>query len=430
MAWNISYSPGLVANPDDWAARIQGALAFDAYESLTPGVNVDNPNSHGIFIDTGIKPNGRTGSARFPIPNSKGEGNGNVLLDFDDLGEGDEFVYQYRVYVPTDLAYQVFPTSTSHRGFKTSILAKNVTFTPGENALQSQSDGCPFGYWMDENGDLPTWTTTRSTEFSGSQLVHHNMIDNGSGLPGGVNPNNGSAWSSNQKDTARFGNLQALDTFANGFAYGVGQPIGGARRWGCDQWNTLQCHMRIGNFGVANSLIEWWHATESNPVPLKLFRTTTASLGDMGAYTRWWGTPFFSQRVAGGRRVSNRSNPISGLAIRSVCPGCPTGDWQIRYTATDKKCYLTPSTGGSEGAAVGFSASKLWGSLFDSNADNDYNTGRYIGVEITDFASLPSSDQTETFTIADGRNDTFMCVSEAIIKLGASLNFPGGYAAT
>jgi hypothetical protein len=424
---------------DDWDARssdgfVIAAAALNSTSNIL--AHADDLNPYGWTYDTASPPPGTSGCARVEVTNALTDGNGNVLLDAGQtFGPGDEWYYQYALWVPPQMVYQPFPTTGGRRGWKTSIFDRtNQTNSAQEIVSQGQADRLVFGYNVDvglpdPDPEYRIWTANRSTEFSGTRAVHQNMIDNGSGLLIGNDPDTGAAWSNLKKDGRRYGGLLDLDNITNGFAPGVGFPTSGGYPWPVSEWFWLTCRVQLGDWDVANTIITWAISSVGRPQPVVLSHRTDACLGDAGGHNRLWGTFYHSDRVSGGVRMTGRSGELAAaITPRAWGLGCPAGDYDVSWNASTGQLTVTPPSGGTTGDPRGVSSTKRFVNLFDDNDNNNYDDGVYAGLEVTDYSALPGSNTTETFTIArDRRDDTYARIAQMLMTQGGPPRWPGAY---
>lgn len=371
--------------------------------------------------DTTIKPTGAAASTRFVTEGDDGEGNVNMRFPIGPYVLGDVFWTYYQVRLDSKLATQAFLNSGgNHSDMKYSILsAFAASFQDWEVVAQNnQNAQMVSGYY--QTGTDPQfvqWDTTVSMQPSGSDIMYQPELDNGSNPLTGTDPDDGSAWSTSEQQRGRYGFPYNLSTGAADFAQGIGDPIGGYFRARPGEWIGILQRVEILGWDSPVNKISVWAHYDGQPY-VQLFNTSTARIGGPGPFDGLWLTNFCSDRVAGGRRVSTRETDVSGVTIHAVGPGTPTGDGTLSYSSSTGRLTWT-ANGQSAGTARGASATKRWLNLKGASGSNNH-----LSVEV-DVAQLPATSQSDTITIASGRDDTFSNYAEVIVSR-QDIKAPGG----
>jgi hypothetical protein len=283
---------------EDWIAR-----------STAPGVVYANDFRTKAQFDEGVFPDSRVGnvtwdtrrsitgghSVRFDILKTDSENSGNwrtwLRPSQEAFADGDEFYVQYRLYIP---AYHLAHVYLGGGGWKTSIISEHyASFTNHEIVLGNNGyRGYPRGYYrgkpsMDQGVDYILWDKQVGYMGCGGtdpDFVHQPEIDRG--------PQTGGTEC--ERNRKRYGGLYSYGNPKYGES-GLPDPLTGAEVWRADQWQTILQHVKVGNFGQANSTVETWFAADGQPYTL-LYRKTDAILGPLDAgekgYEAIWLTPF------------------------------------------------------------------------------------------------------------------------------------------
>lgn len=409
-----------------WASRSSGANVFLA-NALSTQAEIDSVAFDGTWTeDNTTKPSGQPGSAVITIPGNAGSHVGSLKIPFTSKGDGDSLYLQFRAYLPPEYIYQVPPTSdNSMQGFKLCHISNtSQTNRPWEVIFQPGSLGYIQGYY---SNSFVYWDTSVSTACNGSDFKHQPSIDRGTSVLTGVDPDDGTAWSSCEQARARYGGLYSGTPGNNSLAApGIGDPLTGAVRVPYNQWATYEVGITIGNFDSANSRIRWWVAPQDGPFTL-LADLQNITIPGAGPYNCVWLDPYYTNRDGTGahRSVASRTGAISGVNIRCVGLATPTGNGTLSYTASTKQ-FTFQANGESAGTARGVTAQKTFVNVFSSgHASQANNSGHYLGLEV-DYASLPGSDTSETVNISSTGQSQLVRYAEVIASTSV-IPGPGGY---
>lgn len=443
----------------DWASRSTAAgvvlaVALNKSSDLTTYAFAGSETVSPV-LDTAQAPLGQPASIKFTVDPSDGPQCGTLRIPFGTtFGNGSEVWVSHRERMPPEFAYLVCPTSdNSVQGFKQAIISgpssSNQAF---ENVWESNENmGGVLGY-NNSNAGFNNWAVgyTAATGFDfrfqpfvgndGSGSVSPDSIY--STVNGGTDPDTGSTFSASQVEWARIGGSYNSQQDA-AFAYGLGHPLSGAVRYPVNQWATFTYCIDVGTFGTASSRIRAWVAPEGQPY-VKLVDNANVELdigtGNDGGFGCVWPMPYYTNRVAGGVSVASRTNNITGVTVRVVGLGTAVGAGTLSWNATTKKLTWTQH-GGTAGTGRGVSAWKRFVNCFTGSGVTGYGGGQYLGLEITNFAGLPSTNQTDTITIQSGRLSTQTNKAEVIVSsqpinatafnsAGVQIGPTGGYAPT
>lgn len=416
----------------DWIARstaggVTQADRLDTQATLDAWIVTDDTQDH-VSLDTSVKVSGAAGSFKFDVLNADSTASGSICLPLGaTFNEGDIVWFSYRRRAPASFLYQPWPHSSGDAGNKSAILSRdfNGASPTGSNQVNEvvvQNDfGVYAGYNQDGDG-FPPWEVAASTECNGSDFKWQNKVDNGADPLSGTNPDTGSAWSDCEQDRRRYGGLFSSKSAGN-FRIGLGDPFTGGVRPVPDSFDCITVRVEINSFdaSTANNRISMWVAHDGDPYTLVVDRTDII-FGDGPDFNGLTLLPYVSNRVSGGRKVSARTNNITGVEILSCGLSTATGDGVLEYTASTGR-FRWHGASESFGTARGFSAAN---DILYINVAANSPANSYVVLKITP-GSLPGSDQTDTVTIADGRPDTFCHYNDVIVST-QPINAPGGFA--
>lgn len=430
------------SSSDDWATRSAAAGVFVAdrldTQTIIDDWKFNDSTVDHISLDTSIYPTGAAGSLKFSVLNTDGAASGQLSVPFGTtFGNGETVWISYRVRQPATHVYAPWAPGTG-TGHKLSILSRDANGTApiGSNQVnevvfqQNYNGGEISGYRRTGGAmgatDFDPFDVGFSSPLNGSDFRQQPSLDRGANPLTGTNPDSGSAWSSAEQTRARYGLTYGARSSpgVSNYALGFGDPFSGGFRARPDEWVTLTMRVIIGTFGSNDNRITAWAAHEGEAYQL-LWDFSNIVLGSGPDYNALNLLPYTTNREAGGRKITTRTNAISGVTPLVCGLSTPTGDGSLEYDASTQRLRWAGS-GQSLGTARGFSSDNgiLTIALHASGA-----SGSYVVVEI-DPALLPGSGtHTETVTIADGRPDTQVNYADVICSTQA-INAPGGYAPT
>lgn len=422
----------------DWLARstAPGVVFADAWDTLPPVTSSSTPpvangswrfaNDFRVTLDTIIKPTGASGSIRMAFLNDQASyGQTNVCLRAyfgatKQFTVGDEHWFSFRMYAPREYLWQPLPASSGSAGHKFGIMSwwgnshTNNECVPGdsdnENGATSYIDGVVY-----DQGDL---------QFSSAPLGNAQdfrrqiVIDRGANPLSGTNPDGG-AWNSWQQIRARYGPTYSARSNPGAPEYrrGYGDPFSSVVRVMPSEWVTIT---------ICNTITSWssvrhrmWIAREGRPY-VNVRDTTQAVYSDPGVYNTFWPMPYVSYVLDGGRKVTARTNNITGISLSTCGLATPIGTGTLSWNATTQTLTWA-GNGEVAGAVAGFSVAN---NILVRNVCSGSNANSYLVVEKT--GTLPLSNQTDTVTIADGRPDTHVNYAQFITST-LPINAPGGF---
>ena len=410
----------------DWTERSAGSLLATRLDSQTlVDLYKYDPDSR-VTFDTTLAPPGAAGSFKISVPSDGGTEQAEAAIPFgQEFDEGSTFWVSYRVYAPPEFCYQEWPTSDGQpSGHKLSITSSGpATNWPWEVVVQCTHNRNTIQMYHQDGSSFPPFEDGASTDCSGSDFRQQPKVDNGANPLSGNDPDTGSAWTACQQDRAQYGSLYSAQTAATGdFAMGLGDPIDGGFRQVPNEWLTITLRIQVGTFGSANSRVTGWCARPDQSY-VKIVDKLDTVLGTTGPFDYHHLLGYCTRRIGGGRKISARTNNITGVTLYTCGLNTPLGDGVLEYNATTQRLRYHGS-GEAFGTARGFSATngKLLLNLHSG-------TNGSIVAEITP-ASLPTSGTTtDDITIADGRPDTHLNYADFILST-KPINAPGGFAVT
>lgn len=435
----------------DWLARstASGVIYADRLETTLatstntarPASNVahiwaDGTESH-VTLDTSIKSGSALGSQRIAVLNTDGANSGSIRVYWggvggvNDIGPGETVWVSFRVRQPAAHAYQPWLPSTSS-AHKLCILSAYMGSNQANEIVfqQNYQAGQIDGYRRRQSGsgvDFQAFAVGYSSAANGSDIRSQSSVDRGANRLTGVNPDDGSAWGTNTwaQQRAQYGSLYSARTSPGAANYrdGFGDPWTGGFRAYHDEWLTLTLRVIVGTFGTDSSRVTAWAARDGQPYT-QLWDVTNDSLGNSGApaYNTIWLLPYATSRTAGGRRVTSRTNNITGAEILVCGNSTPVGSGTLTYTASTGR-FTWAGNGESAGTARGYSVAN---DILILNVASAGAADSYLVVKVTP-VSLPAGNASDTITISDGRADTFINYNDVIVSTQA-INAPGGYA--
>lgn len=433
---------GLLATPasttGDWATRstasgvilaVPFSTSSDVSTYIFSGTETTPP-----ALDTSVKPFGQVGSCKFTVATTDGAQCGTLRIPFGTtIGNGGTVWISHREFMPPEFAYLVCPTSdNSIQGFKQGIISGPSSSNQAFEVVWESNEnvGGVLGY-NNSNAGFNNWAVGYSPP-TGFDFKYQPFIGNdGSGsispdsvytnVNGGNDPDTGSAFSTSQIEWSRIGgsfNSQG----DSAFAFGLGHPLAGMYRYPVNQWATYTYRIDVGTFGTASSRIRAWVALEGQGY-VKLVDNSGVELdigtGNDPGFGCYWPMPYYTNRVSGGVSVSSRTNNITGVAVRTVGLGTTTSTGTLSWNASAKTLTWAQS-GGSAGTARGVASWKRFVNCFTNSGTTGYSGGQYLGLEITNFAGLPATNQTDTITITGNRLATQTNKAEVIISSGST----------
>ena len=353
--------------------------------------------------------------------------------------EGQTVWMSFRMYGPPSFFYEPWARNiTDDTGPKFGALADWQNFHTSSEIVPGDHMGLcsPHGYLNGATYDFQEVAV--STWASGSDIRAQSEIDRGLNPLTGLNPDTGAAWTQYEQDRARWGPLYSAKNAQKaitGRRNGIGDWLSGQFRTPVGQWFTYTFRLDIGNWNTPNSRWRVWIAPQGLPY-VKIKDHQNCNVGaDDGPYNTGHLSHYVTERAAGGRHVSSRTNNITGVTIHAVggphpaaIAGTPLGAGTLSWNASTQRLTFA-ANGESAGPAVGFSAAngKLLRNVFSGTSMADGNN-KFLIVEF-DPANLPVTNQTDTVTIADGRPATHANYAELIFST-QPINAPGGFAPT
>lgn len=439
----------------DWGLR-STASGVVFYTPLATQAEIDawrfvDAETVPVALDTSTRPFGQVASTKFTSAPADAGVSGTLKIPFGQtFGPGQTFWFSIRQYQPPEWAYMTHPVSSAGQpqGMKQFILAgtsqsNNQAFsTVLENMY---GEGTVNGYNWNSNG-VSDWTST-----VGSDIVFQPQIDNSganvspdsvySSVNAGTDPDTGSAFSASQIGWSRYGG-SFLSEADSAYARGLGHPLSGAMRYPVSQFATYTMRIVHAAYGSATSRLTLWVAQEGQAYVRLIDKTDVlfSSSSDPGFQAAWVLAYYTARTANSGLSFGTISNSAlaSCMVPRVVGLGTAAGPATIRYTASNKRLTLQEA-GGSIGTARGLASWKRYVNVISGGSTGNYDTGKFLGLEITNFAGLPASDQAGTVTISTGRgtqttNYAEMIVSTAAINAtaynsaGTKVGPTGGYA--
>jgi hypothetical protein len=407
---------------DDWATRSAGAVL--AVRLQTQGeINLykfPNGSVGQVSLDTTNKPEGATGSLTMSVLNSDLEGGASALIPFGrTFVNGNTFWVSFRTWAPPQHCYQSWATSSGTGGTKFGIISNQTGSFQSYEVTWSKlyQRNTIQAYW--QNGNFNNMELGISSALNSSDIREQPSINNGINPLTGTDPDTGSAWSAAQQDRRRYGSLYFANALAD-YRTGYGDPIDGGFRHYPNEWLTLTTRITIGTFGSANNRVTKWCARENQPYVMvaDMQNITIGGVGD-GPYDAAWLTGFATNRIAGGRKITNQPTNITGVTLHVCGNSTPIGNGTLSYTAATQR-FQWKGNGESFGTARGFSVANNKLTL------NVISTGDSYVVLTVNPGSLPGSDKTDIITIADGRPDTQLNFADFIVSTNP-INAPGGF---
>lgn len=426
----------------DWIARstAAGVVFADAWESLPPVTSSGtNPVTNGtwrfandsrITLDTTIKPAGAAASIRMAFLNNQTTlGQTDVTMrSFFGIAKqftiGDEMWFSFRMRAPREYLWQQLPHSAETAGHKFGIMSHwqyshtNNECVPedsdNENILGSYIDGVNY-----DKGDVGF---NSGPGGNGSDFRRQEEINRGANPLSGNNPDTGGAWSAWQQVRAQYGPTHGARSNPGAPEYrrGYGDPFSGQVRFIPDEWVTITiCNTLTAWSGIRHRM---WVARDGQAYT-KVRDTTQAVNSDPGLYNTFWPMNYVSHLIDGGRKITARTNNITGVTLSTCGLSTPVGNGTLSWDATNQRLTWA-GFGESAGTAVGFSAAN---NILVRNVGSGSETNSFLVVEKS--GTLPVSNQTDTVTIGDGRPDTYVNYAQFIVST-QSINAPGGYAPT
>lgn len=422
----------------DWiaistAAGVEVANRLDTQLTIDDWKLNDSTGDH-MTLDTSLKPHpSANGSLKHAVLNTDGAASGQFSVPFPAKGTGSIFWYSYRVHAPATAVYQSWPPSNDpSNAHKLSILSRDAngsapTGSNQVNELVTQSNenaGMISGYWQDGIVTANPVQVPFSSAVNATDFRDQPSIDRGANPLVGTNPDTGAAWSTNEQERARYGTTYGARSTPGAANYksGFGDPFSGGFRQYPDEWIQVTGRVEYLNPGSTGNRWTTWAARDQQPYEL-LWDKQNIQIGNGPAYNGLNLLPYTTNRTSGGRKVSNRTNSITGATILVCGLTTPIGDGVLEYNAATQR-FRWHGAAESFGSARGFSEVN---GIFTINVIASGES--YLVVEV-DPALLPTSGTiSDTVTIANGRNDTQVNYSDAVISSQA-INARGGYAPT
>ena len=497
-----------IVQRDNWATRAADAgvvMADRLEDTLTVNTNTAYPSVNSVWRssasslmtrDTSIKVNGATGSQRITVLNTTTDpaiglrcyhGATNA---FDD---GDTFWISFRMYHDRVHAYADWKNDGgSFTGAKFALFADwNESHTSNEIVPgDSGGENDPGGYF--DGGAFDRSEQGESNSCSASDFRFQPNIDRSVITPPeyaptypltGTNPDTGAAWTTCERYAAQHGTLYSVsgNPWNPRYRNGYGDPFSGLVRYPANEWFTYTSRYVRGTNG-ANSQWTLWIARDGQPYEL-IKHVADADNSDGPTYNTVWLSTYTTARIAGGRKVSTRTNNITGVEIWNVGHSTPVGDGTLSYNASTGR-LTWQARGSAVGATRGYSTANrifirnvesgdpsVWQantnySLLDVVSPSVANYRMYevvsdsgssgstqpvwpttIGATVVDGgitwvctrafnnfilvkftpSLLPSTNQADTVTIADGRPDTFACYNDLIVSTQQIMSPNGDY---
>lgn len=423
-----------------YADRLQTTLTTST-NTARPASNVahiwaDGTESH-VTLDTTIKVNGAAASQRIAVLNTDGSNSGSIRVYWggaggvNDIGNGETVWVSFRVRQPAAHAYQPWlpSVSSAHKlainsAYMGSNQANEIVFQ--QNYQAGQIDG----YRRRQSGsgsDFDAFAVSYSSAANASDVRSQASVDRGANRLTGVNPDDGSSWGTDTwaQQRAQYGSLYSARSSPGAANYraGFGDPWTGGFRAYHDEWLTLTIRIVVGTFGTDSSRVTAWAARDGQSYT-QLWDKTNDSLGNASApaYNTIWLLPYATSRTAGGRRVTSRTNNITGAEILVCGNSTPVGTGTLTYTASTGR-FTWAGNGESSGTARGYSAAN---DILILNVTSGSASDSFIVVKVTP-SSLPAGNASDTVTISDGRADTYINYNDVIVSTQA-INAPGGFA--
>ena len=422
------------AQDADWIARSAAAGVFMA-NRLNDSVMLSwrqqsSPTSlANIVLDTSVFPAGSNGSAKWISLNTHTDSSGQMSIPFGQtFGNGSTVWCSFRIWAPGTHAFQLYPQDAGS-GSKLCILSRDINGAAPQGSNQAnelvlqltESLNLILGYWQDGNVSAVHEYESVATSVNANDLKRQPSIDRDANRLTGVNPDTGSAWTTHEQERARYGAI--LSGYSSSgpanSRRGLGDPFCAGFRFYPSEWLTITQRVVVGTFGSANNRWTVWGARSGQPY-VKLWDKQGITLGAGPDYNALSLTNFRSGGVAGGRRVSARTTNINGVTVHTCGPGTPIGDGLLTYTASTGR-FAWAGSGQSIGLARAFSASN---GINYINVVSGSATDSYLALELV--GTLPTTDQNDTISIAEGRSDTQVNYADVICSTQA-INAPGGF---
>lgn len=425
--WSLrSTAAGVVKIASLSTAADLSAYAFAGSETVPPA------------LDTTLVPFGQAGSAKFTISNADTTQSGTLKVPFGQAFAQNSTVWvSFRERMPPEFANLLCPTGDgSVQGFKQAILSGISSSNQAFEVVWESNQNCGgiLGYNNSANG-FNNWEQAYTPPGLPFDFNFQPSIGNdGAGsispdsvystVNGGTDPDTGLAFS-NSATNPRGGTLQQIEWARIGgsynsqqdpaFAYGLGHPLAGEMRYPVNQWATYTYRIDVGTWGTVSTRLRAYVALEGVGYVKIADVMVRVDSGQDAGYNCIWLLPYYTNRIAGGVSVASRTNNITGVAIRVVGLGTATGAGTLSWNATTKKLTWQQS-GGTTGTVRGVASWKRWVNVFTGSGATGYSGGQYLGLEVTNFAALPATNQTDTVTIQSGRLATQTNKAEIIIS--------------
>ena len=416
----------------DWLARANasGVVFADRLNTsvLLTWRSTDGGLQSRISVDGTTFPSGSNASCKFDVLNIDGTSSGQLSIPFPrTFGPGDTIWFSVRVKAPPQQAYQPWPSDGD--GHKILILSRdnNGPAPVGSNQVNevvvqmAHNENGFTAYWQDGVNTAISPDVAFSSAANSTDFRAQSSIDRGINRLTGTNPDTGAAWSTWQQERARWGGTYGARSSPGAPEYrkGIGDPFSGQFRQYANEWITVTARLAIVAFGGAGNRLTMWAARQGQGYQ-QLFDKQNLTLGAGPVFNALNLMPYRSGGVAGGRKISARTNNITGVTFHVCGLSTPIGVGTVSFNATTQRLTWA-GAGELTGSSRGFSASN---GITLINVPSASATNSYLVAELT--GTLPSTNQTDTVTIADGRNDTFVHYADSIIST-QSINAPGGY---
>lgn len=415
----------------DWIARSTASGVVVASRLDTQAIinawKVNDSTVVNISLDTTIKVAGTVGSLKFAVLNSDSTASGSVSVPLGrTFGVGDVIWFSFRRRAPESYLYQPWPRDDGGYGAaKLAIFSRdaNGALPQGSNQVNEivlqMKDELYGGYNQDGNVTAVDWgDVSFASACSGSDFRRQNQIDNNLDDPEnfypltGVNPDTGAGWTACEQDRRRRGGLYSAGSLAT-FKQGLADPLTGGMKPSPSSFDTVTIRAEINSLGggANNNRISMWVARNGQPYRLLIDKLITLGAGPL--YNGLTLLPYTSNRLAGGRKITSRTNNITGVQIESCGLSTAIGDGVLEYDGSTQR-FRWHGAGEAFGTARGFDANnKLYVIPVISNSPSD----SYVILTITP-ESLPGVTVpiTDTVTIANGRPDTQTNYNDLIVS--------------